>query len=650
VRGDEVKIRTGFLSCVLVAAFAVLAVASPAGADTSTPLDPNTYTDARGDFPSHPGTMVRWRYGHYTVPAKGANPYGQIHNQILTISAPCTNCRITDMVPDIVDANTGQSLNIADGIMLHHFVLINPGATDTTCSTMGQGQLGQRFWGAGNERTHFHMPQVPQSYGYTNDSSSWTLIIHVVNFNTVAKDVDIQVDYRYRPKSETQPAIPAWLDVDGCGNLFSGGGDSEYSIPTGTTDYHDADNTHPFSADWQIPNTAPWNSAGLRLLGMSGHSHDVDVTGPGACAPSPHCPEKGGGVAVSAELRSDNGINTGTTGRIAGPYYGPTGAATGPVPSDLPAGSTTTLCRSKNNYGTGWAGGAAGPWEGHLDTMNQCGIFSSLPPGAQSEAYPAGAAYPYQGVTVTPGQWIRVHSQYQNDTGSQQNDVMGIFMAWFASGVPTPNATNFPRPGGGTPMRVPLVPEFNQCTSANSQHVSPLANPSCTPPVETSSQLTTSATGRQNGSVRFDAIPGSTSTNADEADVKVAASVTDVKKKSDGSDYVGPVLLTSKLRVTDKSNGAAGDPATVQDALFNVPVQCTGTPGDPNAGSTCAITTTADTLVPGYILEGRRTIFALESVTMKDAGPNGTGYGAGCPQTCGDGDEAVFLRQGVFTP
>ena len=35
---------------------------------------------------------------------------------------------------------------------------------------------------------------------------------------------------------------------------------------------------------------------------------------------------------------------------------------------------------------------------------------------------------------------------------------------------------------------------------------------------------------------------------------------------------------------------------------------------------------------------------------MKDAGPNGTGYGAGCPQTCGDGDEAVFLRQGVFTP
>ena len=32
------------------------------------------------------------------------------------------------------------------------------------------------------------------------------------------------------------------------------------------------------------------------------------------------------------------------------------------------------------------------------------------------------------------------------------------------------------------------------------------------------------------------------------------------------------------------------------------------------------------------------------------AGPNGTGYGAGCPRTCGDGDEQTFMRQGVFVP
>jgi hypothetical protein len=658
-----VKIRTGFSIVVVAAVVALLAVVSPAGATSSTPLDPTTYgaTDGRHDFPSRPGTMARWRYGSYHV--EGGSPYGQIHNQIVTVPAPCTNCRITDMVPDLVDASTGQSVNIGDGLMLHHFALVNPGATDAVCPTQGQGQLGQRFFASGNERTHMHLPQVPQAYGYTNDNATWTLIIHIVNFNATLRSVDIQVDYRWRPKSETVPATPAWLDIDGCGNPFANppGGDSEYSIPgvtppspINTTDYHDADDTHPFSADWQIPNTAPWNT-GSRLIAMGGHSHDVDVTGPGACAPDPHCPEKGGGVAVTAELRSNNAINTGTSGRIAGPYYGPN--PPGPVPSDLPTTTTTTLCRSKTNYGTAWAKTQdadpdplnPGPWDGHLDTMNLCGIFSSLPPGAQSEAYPASAAYPYQGVTVTPGQWIRVHSQYQNDTGFQQNDVMGIFMAWFATGVGAPNTANFPRPGGGSPLRVPLVPEFNKCISSNSQHVPPLSQPSCTPPVETSSVLTTSATGKQSGSARYDAVPGNTATNADEADVKVVASVTDVKKRSDGTDYVGPVLLTSKLRVTDKSNGVAGEPATVQDAEFQVPVNCISTI-DNTIGSTCSVNTTADALVPGYILETRRTIFALESVTMKDAGPNGTGYGAGCPQTCGDGDEAVFLRQGVFTP
>lgn len=30
--------------------------------------------------------------------------------------------------------------------------------------------------------------------------------------------------------------------------------------------------------------------------------------------------------------------------------------------------------------------------------------------------------------------------------------------------------------------------------------------------------------------------------------------------------------------------------------------------------------------------------------------PAGAGYGAGCPATCGNGDEQLFMRQGVFIP
>jgi hypothetical protein len=66
-------------------------------------------------------------------------------------------------------------------------------------------------------------------------------------------------------------------------------------------------------------------------------------------------------------------------------------------------------------------------------------------------------------------------------------------------------------------------------------------------------------------------------------------------------------------------------------------------------GSTCAANTTVDAIVPGTIVEGRRSVWQLGQVEVKDAGPNGTGY-ASCPPTCGDGDETVFLRQGIFVP
>ena len=35
---------------------------------------------------------------------------------------------------------------------------------------------------------------------------------------------------------------------------------------------------------------------------------------------------------------------------------------------------------------------------------------------------------------------------------------------------------------------------------------------------------------------------------------------------------------------------------------------------------------------------------------MEDAGADGDVIVAGCPPTCGTGDETVFLREGVFTP
>jgi hypothetical protein len=215
--------------CGLVAA-AFLVVPVSAAADSVTPI--SSFTDPRGSLPSRPGQLVKALYGPFTVCPKGTSTSGncvdgQIHNAVdLAAPAPCTNCRITDMIPNLVYSNDGSTANLSNQMMMHHFVLLNPGKPDLTCPTGLQGSFGQRFFAAGNERTQLHLPTP---FGYENNNSTWRLIYHLVNKSTtVAKSVNIQVVYRYRPISETQPATPLWLDIDNCG-------DSEYTTPTG---YH----------------------------------------------------------------------------------------------------------------------------------------------------------------------------------------------------------------------------------------------------------------------------------------------------------------------------------------------------------------------------------------------------------------------------
>ena len=114
----------------------------------------------------------------------------------------------------------------------------------------------------------------------------------------------------------------------------------------------------------------------------------------------------------------------------------------------------------------------------------------------------------------------------------------------------------YPRPGGATPLRVPMVPEYRQCTSPDSQHVAPLDEQSCSlaaAGVEPAHHLTH---GRGTGSARLDVLAGNPSTAADEADLRIQASASDVRRADDDSDYTGDLLLSSMLRITDSANGS----------------------------------------------------------------------------------------------
>jgi hypothetical protein len=237
--------------------------------------------------------------------------------------------------------------------------------------------------------------------------------------------------------------------------------------------------------------------------------------------------------------------------------------------------------------------------------------------------------------------WSRFDSTNLRVQSSRRRDVAG-----------------FPRPKGATPMIVSLVVAYNQCTgSGNRTHGPALAGPSCNPPVSSSSVLTVGtgdangATPNFQGNVRFDAITGNANTDVNEADVKLKVAMTDVRNKPALTDYVGRVLASVPLQFTDNYNSLTGenpDPATTQTFDFKFPVDCTAT-ADTSIGSSCAVNTTTNAIYPGAVLETKRTIWQLGQVVVKDAGPNGIGY-ASCPPTCGDGDEATYLRQGIWVP
>jgi subtilisin family serine protease len=198
--------------------------------------------------------------------------------------------------------------------------------------------------------------------------------------------------------------------------------------------------------------------------------------------------------------------------------------------------------------------------------------------------------------------------------------------------------SSYPRPKGATPTSASLVIAFKQCTSSNVTHGAPLAYGSCAPPQQTSDQLTVGTPDSNGkaansiGTVLYKALTG---------DVEMSISITDVRKKSDLSDYTGELQADQTLRITDKLSGPSSDePGTVVDTGFPVTVPCTATASS-TVGATCAVDTTANAVVPGSVTADKRTIWQLGQVKLFDGGADG--LAATQPNT-------LFADQGVFIP
>jgi hypothetical protein len=198
-----------------------------------------------------------------------------------------------------------------------------------------------------------------------------------------------------------------------------------------------------------------------------------------------------------------------------------------------------------------------------------------------------------------------------------------------------PIPQQYVRPKSAGPLWVSLVPAANKCLNPNRQHGPPLAYASCNPP--TIQQFTKLTVGTQmTGLARYVPIAGNPVTPADEADVAVRLTVSDVRRQDTLEDYGGEVEVRSTLRLTDRANG----PATMFGVFLVVPAPCTAT-ADTSVGSTCSVNTTLDALFPGAIAEGARSVFELGQVQVYDGGSDD------------DADTQpnyAFLRQGIFVP
>jgi hypothetical protein len=135
-------------------------------------------------------------------------------------------------------------------------------------------------------------------------------------------------------------------------------------------------------------------------------------------------------------------------------------------------------------------------------------------------------------------------------------------------------------------------------------------------------------------------VAGDPVTPADEADVNVTLSLTDVRLQGTLADYAGELQAALTVRQTDRASGAAQDEdATVSDLSFPITVPCTATVAA--AGSTCSVATSFDAVMPGTAKEGKRAIWALDQVEVFDGGADG--LAATTPNT-------LFAVQGVFVP
>ncbi len=261
--------------------------------------------------------------------------------------------------------------------------------------------------------------------------------------------------------------------------------------------------------------------------------------------------------------------------------------------------------------------------------------------GVEPAWSPEGSQLAFFRFTGGSNEIYRVNTDGSGLTPLTANPASDIDPDWFVS------YQGYARPKGATPVRVSLAPAYRACASPNRTHGPPLASPSCAGPQQTSQYLTVGSADsnglptRSEGYLVLSTVVGNPATPADEADVRIDSFVNDVFTKAGLADYTADVHTHLMVRVTDRDNPGPVAPTGTLEIEIHFDTPCTAT-ADPQEGSVCALTTTWDSLIPGFVKEGKRTIWALKRIEVQDGGADGDGMTTG--------DNTLFATPALFVP
>jgi hypothetical protein len=300
------------------------------------------------------------------------------------VTAPCNNCYITQIVPDLVyqndpdhaDGTTANfnNNNTLDGAWLHHLVVLN------ACN------LSQRIFASGNERTTW---TAPATYGYNQTcASGWYVNYHIHNNGTNTRHVALKLVVTYRTGETLIPLTPFWWDM---GTIAKA---SEYQVDEGFTDSHTGPGQS--GAPYYINDDSTSTVQG-RIISIGGHVHDY-------------------GISVSAyNNRLGDYVCTSIAGYNTGSRYLQSG---GPGTPGHPAGATAIPLPLNQNY---HEPNSPPDDRYHIQQMSTCS-----PNATQS--------------IICVGDVIRLHTQYNNTSLFPILDAMGIIAGDIDTTTPLPDA------------------------------------------------------------------------------------------------------------------------------------------------------------------------------------------------------------------